>query len=100
MTMNNQETWQRASLGTFEINKKGPYLERDLSVSSTQQSYEQEQKNGYEDGLRQAQETLTEYKKTLETIFSSFDGLIFKQQAVEFLFLTSHPNSLKELASK
>jgi len=76
MTMNNQETWQRASLGTFEINKKGPYLERDLSVSSTQQSYEQEQKNGYEDGLRQAQETLTEYKKTLETIFSSFDNAL------------------------
>ncbi len=74
--MGNQETWQRASLSTFELNKEGPYVDRDLSFSNTQQSYNSEQKNGYDDGLKQAQQQLDEYKQTFEAIFSSFDNAL------------------------
>ena len=38
-----------------------------------QKSYEAELKNGYEVGLNQAQQTLSEYHQTFEAIFSSFD---------------------------
>ena len=74
--MGNQEAWQRASLSTFELNKEGPYLERDLSLSNTQRSYDEKLKNGYEDGLKQGQQALNEYKKTFESIFSSFDNAL------------------------
>lgn len=74
--MDNQETWQRASLSTFEINKEGPYLDRELSVSNTQRSYDEKLKNGYEDGLKQGQQALQEYKQTFEAIFSSFDNAL------------------------
>ncbi len=71
--MGNQESWQPASLSTFSINKEGPYLDRDLSVSGSQNSYDEKLKNGYEDGLKQAQQTINEYQQTFEEIFSSFD---------------------------
>lgn len=76
MSIDNQGSWQRASLSTFEINKEGPYLDRDLSTSNTQSNYHKELKNGYEDGLKQAQQTLNEYKQTFEVIFSSFDNAL------------------------
>lgn len=74
--MDNQESWQRASLSTFELNKEGPYLDRELSVSNTQRSYDEKLKNGYEDGLKQGQQTLNEYKQTFESVFSSLDNAL------------------------
>ncbi len=74
--MDNQESWQRASLSTFELNKEGPYLDRELSVSNTQRSYDEKLKNGYEDGLKQGQQTLNEYKQTFESVFSSLDDAL------------------------
>ena len=72
--MSDKNTWQPASLITFSTNKESPYLDRDLSVSGAQQkSYDAELKNGYEAGLDQAQQTLSEYQQTFEAIFSSFD---------------------------
>ena len=55
--MDNQESWQRASLSTFEINKEGPYLNRDISATGTPNSYDEKLKSGYEEGLKQAQTT-------------------------------------------
>jgi flagellar assembly protein FliH len=72
--MTNQKAWQRASLSTFELNKQGPYLDRDLCVSNTQRSYDEQLKNGYEDGLKQAQQELNQYKQTFEAVFSSIDS--------------------------
>ncbi|QMU60404.1 MAG: flagellar assembly protein FliH [Gammaproteobacteria bacterium] len=74
--MDNQETWQRASLSTFELNKEGPYLDQELSVSNTQRSYEEKLKNGYEDGLKQGQQALNEYKQTFDSVFSSLDNAL------------------------
>jgi len=74
--MDNQESWQRASLSTFELNKEGPYLDRELSVSNTQRSYDEKLKNGYEDGLKQGQQVLNEYKQTFESVFSSLDNAL------------------------
>ncbi len=74
--MDNQESWQRAPLSTFEINKEGPYLDRELSASNSQRTYDEQLKNGYDDGLKQAQQALNEYKQTFETIFSSFDNAL------------------------
>ncbi|MGH1538265.1 MAG: FliH/SctL family protein [Gammaproteobacteria bacterium] len=74
--MDNQQSWQRASLSTFEINKEGPYLDQELSVSNSQRSYDEKLKNGYEDGLKQAQQVLGEYKQSFESIFSSFDNAL------------------------
>jgi len=74
--MDNQESWQRASLSTFELNKEGPYLDRELSVSNTQRSYDEKLKNGYEDGLKQGQQALNEYKQTFESVFSSLDNAL------------------------
>lgn len=76
MSMDNQEAWQRASLSTFELNKEGPYLDQDLSVSNTQRSYDEKLKNGYEEGLQQGQQALNEYKQTFESIFSNFDNAL------------------------
>ena len=44
--MDNQESWQRAPLSTFEINKEGPYLDRELSASNSQRTYDEQLKNG------------------------------------------------------
>ena len=74
--MDKQENWQPASLGTFEINKQGPYLDQELSTSGKQRSYNEKLKNGYEDGIKQAQQTLSEYQSTLESLFSSFDNAL------------------------
>ena len=74
--MDNQESWQRASLSTFELNKEGPYLDRELSVSNTQRSHDEKFKNGYEDGLKQGQQALNEYKQTFESVFSSLDNTL------------------------
>ena len=74
--MDNKESWQRASLSTFEINKEGPYLDQELSVSNFQRTYDEKLKNGYDDGFKQAQQTLNEYKQTFEAIFSSFDNAL------------------------
>lgn len=74
--MDNQESWQRASLSTFELNKEGPYLDQELSVSNTQRSYDEKLKNGYDDGLKQGQQTLNEYKQTFESVFSSLDNAL------------------------
>ncbi len=74
--MDKQDNWQRASLGSFETNKQGPYLDRDLSVSGTKKSYDEELKNGYKDGLKQAQQTLNEYQQTFGVLFSSFDDAL------------------------
>jgi len=76
MTIDNQQSWQRASLTTFEINKEGPYLDRDLATSNTQNAYQKDHKNGYEDGIKQAQQELMEYKQTFETIFANFDNAL------------------------
>ena len=74
--MGKQESWQPASLSTFEINKESPYLDRELSISGSQSTYEEKLKNGYEDGLKQAQQTLIEYQQTFEEIFSNFDNAL------------------------
>lgn len=74
--MDNQESWQRASLSTFELNKEGPYLDQELSVSNSQRSYDEKLKNGYDDGLKQGQQTLNEYKQTFESVFSSLDNAL------------------------
>lgn len=76
--MEKQEAWQRASLSTFELNKEGPYLERDLSVSNSQRSYDEKLKSGYEDGLKQSQQVLEEYKQTIASIFSNFDHALME----------------------
>ncbi len=74
--MDNQQSWQRASLSSFEINKEGPYLDQELSVSGSQQSFNEKLKSGYEDGLKQAEQTLDEYKQCFEAIFSSVDNAL------------------------
>ena len=72
--MDNQESWQRASLSTFEISKEGPYLNQEISITSSQNSYDEKLRNGYEDGLNQAKTTLDEYNQAFQEIFTSFDN--------------------------
>lgn len=74
--MDNQESWQRASLSTFEISKEGPYLNQELSITGAQNSYDEKLRNGYEDGLKQAKITLDEYHQTFQEIFTSFDDAL------------------------
>ena len=74
--MDNQDTWQRASLSTFEISKDGPYLNHEISLAGTHSSYDKKLKNGYEDGLKQAKVTLDEYHQTFQEIFTSFDDAL------------------------
>ncbi len=73
--MSDQQSWQPASLITFTENKEGPYLDSKLSVSSSQKnSYDAKLKSGYEEGLNQAKQTISEYQQTFDAIFSSFDN--------------------------
>ncbi len=69
--MDKEETWQSASISTFEIARKSPYLDRDLSLPNNQQSYNDRLKSGYEEGLKNAEQELNEYRKSLERIFES-----------------------------
>ena len=74
--MSNQESWQPASLSTFEISKDSPYLDCELSVTGSQRTYDEKLKNGYEEGIKQAQQELNEYQKTFKEIFTSFDDAL------------------------
>lgn len=83
--MNNQENWQRASLTSFSINKEGPYLDQELSVSSSQSSYHDELKKGYEEGLKKAQQEFIEYKSNFENILNAINNSvkIFDEEVIE-----------------
>lgn len=69
--MDKEETWKSASISTFEVARESPYLDRDLSLPSNQQSYNDKLKSGYEEGLKNAEQELNEYRKSLQTIFES-----------------------------
>ena len=74
--MDKQDSWQKASLGSFKINKQGPYLDQELSIPGAQNLYKEEQNNGYEEGFKQAQQALDEYQQTFEALFSSLDDAL------------------------
>ena len=74
--MNKQDTWEIASLSTFNIAKESPYLEKNLSVTGTNQLYDDKKRSGYEDGIKLAQSEIDEYKKTLDEIFRNIQNSI------------------------
>lgn len=83
--MENQENWQRASLSSFSLNKEGPYMDQELSVSSSQSSYHDELKKGYEEGLKKAQQEINEYKSNFESVINAIENSvkIFDDEVVE-----------------
>lgn len=83
--MENQENWQRASLSSFSLSKEGPYMDQELSVSSSQSSYHDELKKGYEEGLKKAQQEISEYKSSFESVVNSIENSvkIFDDEVVE-----------------
>ncbi len=83
--MENLENWQRASLSSFSLNKEGPYVDQELSISNTQSSFHDELKKGYEEGLKKAQQEFSEYKSNFESVIKSIEGSvnIFDDEVIE-----------------
>ena len=69
--MQEDKDWQPASIGSFEISKESPYLDRELSPESNRQSYSDKLQRGYEEGFKKAEQELFEYRKSLEDILDS-----------------------------
>lgn len=69
--MQKDKSWQPASITSFEISKQSPYLDRDLAPSGSHISYNDKLKSGYEEGLKKAQEEISEYKSALQNVFNS-----------------------------
>ena len=69
--MQEDEAWQPASISTFQVSKESPYLDKELSVASTQLSYNDKLKSGYEEGLKKAEEEISLYKNSLNELINT-----------------------------
>lgn len=69
--MDKEEAWQLASIGAFEITRESPYLDKDLAIPKSRQSYSDSLKSGYEEGLKKAESEFNEYKQSLESLLGS-----------------------------
>ncbi len=70
--MQKDESWKPASISTFELTKDSPYLNGSLSISTSQKTYNDKLKNGYEEGLQKAEQELNEYKNSLMEVMGCF----------------------------